>query len=153
MVQAVRRSIGGWYVVAMDLWYAPGQALAAPANAGLQRALALLARAAAAHPEAVRLVDTSRFAAFERWQVYARHASQCGAWGYAVAEVFCSRSRAGSDAGWGVPLLSVRFRETAAPCVAPHRDLSEPGGRLRSIFDLLTMLAPREQARLFGEPV
>jgi hypothetical protein len=149
----VRRPIGAWHVVAVDLWYAPGRALAAPANAGLPRALALLARAATAHPEAVRLVDTTGFAEFERWQVYARHAGQCGAWGYALAEVFGSRSRAGSHAGLGVPLLSVRFREAAAPCVAPHRDMSEPGHRLRSALDLLGMLAPWEQARLFGEPV
>lgn len=137
--------------MAMDLWYAPGQALAVPANAGLSRSLALLARAAAAHPDVVWMMDTSGFADFQRGRLFLRHARQCGAWGYTLAQVFGELPHPGAHAGLGVPLLSVRFWERAVPCVAPHWDLTSPDGGLRSILDFLGMLAPAEQARLFGE--
>jgi hypothetical protein len=149
----VRKDIGGWHVVALDLWYAPGQAREVPANAGFSKALALLERAAKDHPEAVRLMDVSRFAEFERWQIYARHAHKCGFWGYAMAEVFGSRSRAGSHAGTQVPLLSIHFREANAPCAAPHLDAGGNPGAMHSILDVLRMLDPAEQRRLFGGTV
>jgi hypothetical protein len=153
----VRRPIGSWHVVAMDLWYSPGRAdPEAAANTGLPRAVELLGRAAAGRPEAVRLIDVSDFAEFERWQLYALHARRCAYWGYALAEVFGSRARAGSYAGLTVPLLSVHFREAAVPCAAPHRVSehdAEDGVRrsLRTILDLLRLVDRSEQFRLFGE--
>lgn len=147
----MRKHIGEWHVVALDLWYAPGQAREVATNQGLSRAGVLLERAGQAHPEVVRLVDVSGFAEFERWQIYSRYAQRCGFWGYALAEVFGSRSRAGSYAGTIVPLLAIHFREAPVPCAAPHLDGRKSGGELHTILDVLRMLHPDEQHRLFGE--
>ncbi|HVB09370.1 MAG TPA: hypothetical protein VNM16_03265 [Bacillota bacterium] len=149
----MRRSIGEWRVLAMDLWYSPGRAADTPVNRGLDRATDLLRRAAAVHLGAVRLIDASAFAEFERWQIYARHARHCTYWGYAVADAFGSRVRAGSYAGLSVPLLSIHYREAGPACVAPHHATGTRPRALRTILDLLSLLDPAEQKRLFGEPV
>ena len=145
----MRRPIGDWHVAAMQLWYTPGREGPEPANAGFDRAMTLLRRAAATWPKEVHLVDVSGFSEFERWQVYVQYARRCGGWGYALADVFGSRTRAGSYAGLSVPLLGVLFHEGDTPCAAPHRDLRPPA--MRSILDVLRLLGPLEQLRLFGE--
>lgn len=67
-----------------------------------------------------------------------------------MRRVFGTNSTSGCWPCRQVPLCSIQFAEAEIPMVAPYRNNQLRNGQTVSILEVLRMLAPAEQERMFG---
>lgn len=150
--------IGTRQVARIELRYARDISVPAfePYNAGFDEALILVSDAEKTHPEIVKVYDTvSQSEGQAVYEQVVKPSAVSGAtskWDYSVS-VFGTNKFPGCWTGREVPLLLVYFEDLAVPLAAPYREpraAHGPRGDVRTILDVLRMLGPDEQERLFG---
>lgn len=150
-------SLAGLRVVHLDLWWSPQHTQEWPCNARFQDARTLLTLAAESQPAEVAIheADPSFDDAVqlyeERVKLTASPMTQ-GSWNYRVSGIFGSKQYHGCWTAREVPLLLVTFAEVATSLVAPHEERRRGGSsdrQFRTILDVLHMLNPEDQERLF----
>lgn len=152
--------IGSRQVVRIGLWWSRGQL--APGfeayNAGFEEARDLLTAAAGHHPATVTVYDAvtedEGLDLYEQSVKPSASPGQSSWWDYRISGVFGSRQHPGCWTGRAVPLLLMHFDGAPAPYAVPHEERREHDGsrerQVRTILDVLRMLNPAEQERLFG---
>ena len=154
--------IGGRQVLRIGLWWSRDQlALGFEAlNAGFEKARDNFTQASDRYPETVKVYDAvtedEGRNLYEHSVKPSASPGESSWWDYRISGVFGSNQYPGCWTGRTVPLLLVHFDGVLTPYAAPHEERRERDGsrerQVRTILDVLRMLAPAEQERLFGTP-
>ena len=155
--------IGSRHVARIGLWWSWGQV--GPGfeayNAGFEEARDLLTEAVGRHPKTVKVYDVvTKDEGRDLYEHSVKLSASPGEarwWDYRITGVFGSKQYPGCWTGRTVPLLLVHFDGVLTPYPAPHEERRERDGsgerQVRTILDVLLMLGPAEQERLFGTPL
>jgi hypothetical protein len=152
--------IGSRQVLRIGLWYVEDDLVPGfeAWNAGFEQARDLMTLASDRHPETVNVYDAvTQDQGRELYEQSVKPSASPGQsswWGYRISGVFGSKQYPGCWTGREVPLLLVHFDGVTLPYAAPNEGKRARGGSrersVRTILNVLQMLGPAEQQRLFG---
>lgn len=154
------RDVPRWHVAWVGWWYAPTGVRPGATNSGHERVHALIARGAERHPDLCTWTDASGLSDPDRWALYAEFPVNAAVgWNVAARGVYGSRAHPDRSGGVGVSLLALRFAECDLALVATHYEwqIDPTTGRarrpyrFRTALELLRLVSPDQQLRLFGE--
>lgn len=148
--------IGSLQVKRLDLFASRVWDSTLPCNAGFEEARSLLGDASGSHPESVALHDASNWSEDQRRTFYKDRLKDTASllhpsgmrWDYRLRTVLGTNSRRGCYTGGDVSVLVVEFVSPPVPLAAPHAKWKYEGQR--TMLDVLRLLAPDQQHRLFG---
>ncbi len=148
--------IGALQVRRLELFATAGWDPTFPWNASFEEARSLLEGASGRRHGFVALHDVSDWSEDQRRDLYEERIKHTASplhptgrrWNYKLRTVLGTNSRRGCYTGAVVPVLIVKFADPPVPLVAPHAKWKNGGQR--TMLEVLRLLAPDQQRRLFG---